>query len=79
MVGPLLTALRRRSSWRILVSADHPTPLDIRTHTATPPPFCLAGDKIHPVLGLGYTEANAAKSDLHIDPGHELMEFFLKH
>lgn len=78
IVGPLLQRLRGAAQWRILVAPDHPTPLGKRVHTRTPPPFCLAGTNVQAVLGRPFSEAAAAESDLHIDPGHELMEYFIR-
>lgn len=78
IVGPLLTALRAGGDWRILIAPDHPTPAEKRVHTSDPPPFCLAGTGITGVLSKPFTEENAKEADLQINPGHELMEFFLK-
>ncbi|MBI1827519.1 MAG: cofactor-independent phosphoglycerate mutase [Planctomycetes bacterium] len=78
VVGPILAAIRRAGDWRILVAPDHPTPVERRIHTMTPPPFCMAGTNIPPLLELPFDEQNAAASGIHIDPGHELMEYFLK-
>jgi 2,3-bisphosphoglycerate-independent phosphoglycerate mutase len=78
IVGPLLETLRRFGEWRILISPDHPTPVARRVHTDAPPPFCLAGHRIHGVGGEPFSEAAAASSGLQIDPGHELMEYFLR-
>jgi len=78
VVGPLLSALRDRSAWRILIAPDHPTPVGRRTHTADPPPFCLAGTRVHPVLGRPMSESTASRSELQVDPGFELMEYFLR-
>ncbi|MCP4589164.1 MAG: cofactor-independent phosphoglycerate mutase [bacterium] len=78
VVGPALERLRRFSDWRIAVVPDHPTPVATRMHSSTPPPFCMAGSSISPRKGLPFTEHHATESDLHIDPGHDFMEFFLK-
>ncbi len=78
IVSPVLEKLRTYDDWKILVAPDHPTPLERRAHTATPSPFCMAGHRIQTVLNRSFSEATAATSDLQIDPGHELMEFFLK-
>lgn len=78
IVGPLLEKLRTFDRWRILVAPDHPTPVVKRTHTATPPPFCMTGSDISRVVGAErFTERLARASDLHIEAGHELMEYFL--
>ncbi len=78
VVGPVLAKLRTFDEWRILVAPDHPTPLNRKTHTADPPPFCMAGTGVVGVYQETFNEANAARSDLHVDPGYELMEYFLR-
>ncbi|MHC4698669.1 MAG: cofactor-independent phosphoglycerate mutase [Planctomycetota bacterium] len=78
VVGPALEKLRGYDKWRILVVPDHPTPVKRKIHTADPPPFCMAGHAIHTVLNRPFSESSAATSDLRIDPGHELMEYFLR-
>lgn len=78
IVGPILEKLQTFDAWRILCLPDHPTPVRIRTHTSEPVPFALAGTGIVPDEASVFSEAAAAESDLRIDPGHELMEYFLK-
>jgi 2,3-bisphosphoglycerate-independent phosphoglycerate mutase len=79
IVGPVLDKLRTFGQWRILVSPDHPTPIAVKTHTATPPPFCMAGtDVVRVIAQERFTERLAAESDLHIEQGHELMGYFLR-
>jgi len=38
----------------------------------------MAGHRVHGVVREPFSEAAAAASDLQIDPGHELMEYFLR-
>ncbi len=83
VVGPIHTALEAREASngepsRILLLPDHYTAVSTRKHDPTPVPFALCGHNIHAVLKKPYTEANANESDLHIEHGHELMEYFLK-
>ena len=78
VVGPVLDKLRSYDQWKMMIAPDHPTPVGRRVHTATPPPFCLAGDRIHAIRCRPFSESNARAGDLQIDPGHELMEFFLR-
>ena len=77
IVGPLLDALRRHNSWKILVAPDHPTPVTTRAHSAAPPPFCVAGSAMAAVEHLPFSESAAERGVL-IDPGHQLMEFFFR-
>ena len=79
IVGPVLRKLQSfGDDWRILVMPDHPTPCKLRTHTGDPVPFAIAGLRVGGgVLDVPFTEESAATGDLHVEHGHELMEFFL--
>jgi 2,3-bisphosphoglycerate-independent phosphoglycerate mutase len=79
IVGPVLEKLQSFDSWRILVAPDHPTPVIRRTHTNAPPPFCMAGSDLPRLHSMeAFSEQIAGQGDLRIDPGHELMEYFLR-
>ena len=78
IVGPLLDHLAQRGEdHRVLYMPDHYTCVDSRKHNPTPVPFAMMGKRIHAVLQRPFTETNANESDLHVQFGHELMEYFL--
>ncbi len=78
IVGPVLQRLQGEGDeWRILILPDHPTPCALRTHTAEPVPFAIAGKRIEALVSEPFNEETAAASDLHIPRGCELMEYFL--
>jgi 2,3-bisphosphoglycerate-independent phosphoglycerate mutase len=78
IVGPLLERLKKEGDdWRILVLPDHPTPCQVRTHTQDAVPFAIAGAGVKAVVHGPFSEKHAAESDLHIDRGCDLMEYFL--
>jgi 2,3-bisphosphoglycerate-independent phosphoglycerate mutase len=77
VVGPVLEKLRTYNEWRILVMPDHPTNIATRKHGYAPSPFAMAGTRVKSVVKAPYNEKNAAASDLFIQHGHELMEYFL--
>jgi 2,3-bisphosphoglycerate-independent phosphoglycerate mutase len=78
VVGPVLTKLQTFPEWRILVMPDHPTNIATRKHGYAPSPFAMAGTKVRSRLDAPYSERNAAASDLKIERGHDLMEYFLR-
>jgi 2,3-bisphosphoglycerate-independent phosphoglycerate mutase len=78
VVGPVLTKLQNFPEWRILVMPDHPTNIATRKHGYAPSPFAMAGTKVRSRLDAPYSERNAAASDLKIERGHDLMEYFLR-
>lgn len=60
--------------FKILVLPDHPTPIEIRTHSMEPVPFFLY-DSRKDVCGVtSYTEATAAETGLYIPDGFTLLE-----
>jgi 2,3-bisphosphoglycerate-independent phosphoglycerate mutase len=77
IVGPLLDALPKYGSWRILVSPDHRTPLRTRAHSYGMVPFTVAGTGVAPGGQSSYDEAVAAAAPLAFEKGHQLMKWFL--
>lgn len=77
IVGPVLKKLQTFPEWRILVMPDHPTNIATRKHGYAPTCFAMAGTRVKGIRPAPYSEKNAAASDLQIERGHELMEFFL--
>lgn len=80
VLAPILKALKSFKAYSIMVLPDHSTPLELRTHTSEPVPFALyrkGMQKNHLSAGC-YTEKEAQESDLYIDRGFKLMNFFIK-
>ena len=79
IAGPVLERLRAEGDegWRVLVLPDHATPCNVRTHTADPVPFAIAGARVKAVVREPFHEQTGRASDLHIKRGCELMEYFL--
>ncbi|WP_432797367.1 cofactor-independent phosphoglycerate mutase [Poriferisphaera sp. WC338] len=78
IVGPIRHSLESRDEpYRILILPDHYTRVDNRKHDPTPVPFLIAGEKIASIVDHDFNEANAQAADLHIEFGHELMDYFL--
>ncbi|MEZ6319083.1 MAG: hypothetical protein R3B49_10085 [Phycisphaerales bacterium] len=86
IVGPVVEHLERYGNpesdegaegWRVLVLPDHYTLCETRKHDGTPVPFAMAGAWVRSVVERTLTEREAGESDLHVEPGHELMEYFL--
>ncbi len=78
VVGPLLDAVRGYDRWRVLIAPDHPTPVGTRAHSAVPPPWCFAGTGVEPDAQRQFCEKEAESAGVLIDPGHMLMEQFMR-
>ncbi len=73
--GEMAAQLRswRGEPLRVLVMPDHPTPIEVRTHTPDPVPFVLWGQGFSANGAGRFTEPEAEKTGLFIDPGYNIM------
>lgn len=78
IVGPVYDAIQTFDQWRILVMPDHPTPVEIRGHIGEPVPFAMAGTDVKGVLHKPFNERNSFESGFEVNPGCDMMEYFLK-
>ena len=63
--------------FKILVLPDHPTPIEIRTHSSEPVPF-LAYSSVKEAKGVGsINEKTAASTGVYIPHGHTLIDFLV--
>ena len=76
----ILSQLRswRGDSFRVLVMPDHPTPIQLYTHNDEPVPFMLWGPGFTANGARRFTESEAAKTGLFIDPGYNIMSRLIK-
>lgn len=73
--GEVLSKIRswRGDELRVLVMPDHPTPVEIRTHCPDPVPFLLWGAGFKANGAKRFTESEAKKPGLFLDPGYNIM------
>ena len=78
VLGPMLDTLSKYDRYKILIMPDHPTPLDIKTHTSNPVPFMIF-DSANEVEGADtFTESTAQSTGVYIEESTKLMPMFLK-
>ncbi|KJS14102.1 MAG: phosphoglycerate mutase [Peptococcaceae bacterium BRH_c8a] len=77
VLGTLLEGLDDIGDYKILLLPDHPTPLNIRTHTSEPVPYAIMSSTDNAASGIGYSEADAASTGIHVPDGPALMRKFL--
>jgi 2,3-bisphosphoglycerate-independent phosphoglycerate mutase len=63
----------REDDLRVLIMPDHPTPIEVRTHTADPVPFLLWGNTVKANGATRFTEAEAKRTGLFIEEGYKIM------
>lgn len=64
--------------YRILILPDHPTPIEVRTHTAEPVPYLLydsTGEQEH---SWEYSEKTAVMSGIDRQRGYELIDYLFR-
>ncbi len=62
----------------MLIMPDHPTPIELRTHTDDPAPFLLWGPGFETTGAQAFTEAEAKKTGVYFENGHEIMGSLVK-
>ncbi|HBR15540.1 MAG TPA: cofactor-independent phosphoglycerate mutase [Candidatus Omnitrophica bacterium] len=78
IVGTILDHFERHDDYRLLVLPDHPTPVELRTHTADPVGFVMYGKGVHPDGSDKFHEAASKEKGLKFKSGEALMEYFIK-
>lgn len=73
VVAPIAELARRRGDVRIMVAADHATPIAVRTHTAEAVPFLLWGPGFGPNGATAFSEPQARNTTLVEKDGWRLM------
>ncbi len=79
ILQPLLAEADAKGDLRILCMPDHPTPLEIRTHTGAPVPFAMWGPGIRPEGAERFTEAAAAQPAVDPVQAHDLIRMLQQH
>ncbi len=83
IVGPVLKEMKKNyKNFTIAVLPDHPTPLQLRTHTSDPVPFCIYKNRrkeADPAYQKveSYSEKAAKSSGLYLAEGHKFIDFIL--
>ncbi len=76
----MVARIRRREdgALRVLVLPDHPTPIQVRTHSDDPVPFVLWGAGFGPSGAARFTEAEARRTGIFLPEGYNIMAKLLR-
>ena len=78
VVGTILKGMSGFKEWRLLITADHATPLSIKTHLRGAVPFAVCGTSIKKGSIKKFSEEEMAKGPLKIAKGYTLTTKFIK-
>lgn len=70
ILADLIPGLDAMGPWRLLLMPDHPTPVELKTHTTDSVPYLLVDSAVD---GPGGTYTEPATAGCQAVPGHELM------
>ncbi|NVN92380.1 MAG: cofactor-independent phosphoglycerate mutase [Desulfuromonadales bacterium] len=78
VVGTVMEGIKKFGDYAILCTPDHPTPVNLMTHTSDPVPFIIyRGGEGEGNGAASYDEQQANSTGLVVE-GHRLMEMLLK-
>ncbi|MFC1650009.1 cofactor-independent phosphoglycerate mutase [Candidatus Latescibacterota bacterium] len=77
VVGTILDGLKDNDEAAVLVTCDHRTPVETRTHTREPVPFAYVGPGIETDSMKVFSENGADSGSIKIVNGHELLNIFI--
>jgi 2,3-bisphosphoglycerate-independent phosphoglycerate mutase len=79
VVGTIMNNAEKLGEHRILLLPDHPTPVELRTHTADPVPFVLyESEKKRKNQCTEFSETMLDRNDLlSFEEGYRLMDYFI--
>ena len=79
IVAPVLKYMRESGEdFHMLIMPDHPTPLEIMTHTSDPVPYVLYKSEAETELNdCKYTESDAIKTGIYVEHGYTLINKLL--
>ena len=79
VIAPVMEYLESCSDdYSVLIMPDHPTPLDIKTHSSKPVPYLIYDSRKEKEGTCCFTENNAALSGIFIEHGPDIMKKLLE-
>jgi 2,3-bisphosphoglycerate-independent phosphoglycerate mutase len=81
VVGTILKDIGSYGPFRVAVLSDHPTPLEIKTHTGDPSPIAVFSSIEAENQGrkINFGETQAKGSGNLISPGHDFLDLFIRY
>ncbi|MCH5299215.1 MAG: cofactor-independent phosphoglycerate mutase [Ruminococcus sp.] len=78
ILKPVVEFLRDFDDFAVLICPDHPTPINIQTHTSDPVPYVIYDSKNEKDSGVKSVNEDTAKATgNYIEKGYTMMDYFL--
>lgn len=76
MMPIILNGLEKFGDYKLLIAPDHPTPIELKTHSSDPVPAIIYGPKIKADENRAYSEN--IKPSFNIKDGYKITEYLFK-
>jgi 2,3-bisphosphoglycerate-independent phosphoglycerate mutase len=78
IVKPIFEGLKKLGDFKIMIVPDHPTPINVKTHTSDPVPWLIYRSLGKITSGVeSFCEASVKDRPLYFEEGFKLMDFFI--
>lgn len=78
ILGPVVQYLKNSDDFAVLICPDHPTPLNIQTHSSNPVPYVIYDSKNEKESSVASVNEETAKATgNYIEKGYTMMDYFL--
>ena len=78
IIGAILNEYDKNVEFRMAVMPDHPTPVQLRTHTRDAVPFVIYGKSVPMDTVDSFSEKTAKEKGIKFKNGEDLMEYFMR-
>jgi len=80
IVGPIAEGLKKQDEYKIMITSDHATPVNVRTHTDEAVPFVIydSTKELNNPVAAYSEKAIAEKPQMTFENGWELLPYFIK-
>ncbi|KZX15525.1 cofactor-independent phosphoglycerate mutase [Methanobrevibacter curvatus] len=77
VLGQILDELEKYSDYKIAILPDHPTPIDVRTHTMDPVPLTIYSSNNDTDEVKTYNELSVKKGSIDLSEGYKLIDYLI--
>ncbi|MDR3063277.1 MAG: cofactor-independent phosphoglycerate mutase [Methanobrevibacter sp.] len=77
VLGQILDELENYNDYKIAILPDHPTPIDLRTHTMDPVPLAIYSSNNDTDEVKTYNELSVKKGSIDLSEGYKLIDYLI--
>ena len=78
VVGKILKGIKGYKKYKVLLTSDHPTPLNLMTHSSENVPFAIYSPDMNGDKTISFSEDLIREGSKNFEKGFEMMEYFVR-